>query len=345
MSNINEIAKIAGVGISSVSRYLNQPEIVTKKTADKIRKAMKLLNYEHKIRRPGRKTHAQIGISHYKVIFLALETSSLAELFRMPAYYMYLDAMLEEFNRSDISLEFCTLTSDRKIPEKVSSKYCDGVVLFQSLEDRKFMKELYKRLEDLPVVWSFNSYFDPEMKFDKVVYDNLAVGKIAADYFAAKKCQRVLVLQNVVDHAAYAARTKCFLSRARQLGMEADTIDVPKDGSLSTPAISQQIAYELYHHPRYKNPDGVFFCSDSTLTAIMMEYRVLGGKMEDFYLLGCNANKQMLSFFDPMPSTIDIKLAGLGFHTAKRLLERINSRNQLVRADQILSPDLITIER
>lgn len=46
MSNISEVAKLAGVSVATVSRVINNPKIVTKKTRSKVELAIKELSYE-----------------------------------------------------------------------------------------------------------------------------------------------------------------------------------------------------------------------------------------------------------------------------------------------------------
>lgn len=344
MANIKDIAALAAVGVNSVSRYLNRPEALKPSTARKIRDAMKELGYVPSLRRPGRKTSRRAGLKHYKVILLTLSDIAPSRLLTMPAYSLYLDALIEEFNRWDISLEFCTLGPDGRVPDRISTKHCDGVVLFQKRPDRKFMSYLYERLNGLPVVWSFNAFYDPENRYDKVVYDNDAVGALAAGFLHDAGCEKALALTNTFHHAAYAARVRDFLESARRWNMAADTIrDLPDGDDVDNPTISAHIARQLKENPKFRDADGLFFVSDSVMTGAMIEYRALGGDFGRFKLLGCNANLQMLDFFERIPPSIDIKLAGVGRRTADRLLQRINSGNSLPPANLILAPDIVTL--
>ncbi len=343
MANIKDIADCAEVGINSVSRYLNQPEALKKSTALKIKSAMDKLGYIPSPRRPGRKTSERVGLKHYKVILLTLGDIAPASLFSMPAYSLYLDSMVSEFNKWDISLEFCRLTPDQRVPDRISPKYCDGVILFQELRDRKFMKYLYERLEDLPVVWSFSNSYDPDAKFDKIIYDNNTVGKIAVDYFFERGHKKVLALTNTCEHLAYAARVRDFIKYAGQLGLEADTIQSLPEKEYPNPVRARHVAKELLENPKYRDVTGLFFASDSVMTGVMIEYRAMGGDFSKYLLLGCNANLQMLDFFENIPASIDIKLAGVGRHTADRLLKKINSNNTLPRANLILTPDIVNL--
>lgn len=344
MANIRDVADRANVGINSVSRYLNRPETLKESTARRIRAAMRELGYVPSPRRPGRKTSRRAGLKHYKVVLLMLGDIAPSSLFTMPAYSLYLDAMTEEFNRWDISLEFCMIAPDGRIPDRVSPKCCDGVVLLQTRPDPKHAELLYERLKGLPAVWSFNACGDPEGRFDKVVYDNDAVGGIAANHLHEAGCRKVLVLTTTFHHLAYAARVRDFLDCARRWNMQADTIrDLPQGETATNPEICACLAQQLLENPRHKDVDGLFFVSDSIMTGVMIEYRARGGNFDKYHLLGCNANLQMLDFFERIPPSIDIKLAGVGRRTAERLLQRINSGNALPPGNVILAPDVVQL--
>ena len=46
MANIRDVAKMAGVGIATVSRYINNEGYVSKENGEKIQKAIDLTNYK-----------------------------------------------------------------------------------------------------------------------------------------------------------------------------------------------------------------------------------------------------------------------------------------------------------
>src|SRR5947208_10868006 len=70
--SINEVAKLAGVSSSTVSRVMNNHPRVAPEKAQAVRKAMETLNYTPSERRPGPKPSFRSRLGAASVAFLVL---------------------------------------------------------------------------------------------------------------------------------------------------------------------------------------------------------------------------------------------------------------------------------
>src|SRR5258708_3300439 len=93
--SIVEVASLAGVSKSTVSRVINQLPGVAPAATEAVRKAMEELGYRPNVRRPGRKPKERQGIRTGNVALLTMGESP-AQLYRMPVF----PAMLHGIERA-----------------------------------------------------------------------------------------------------------------------------------------------------------------------------------------------------------------------------------------------------
>ena len=102
--SIVEIAKQAGVSISTVSRYFNQPDKVSHDAAGRIRAVTTRLNYQPDIRRPGPKTSERVGIKTGTIAFLSLGDYAPEKMLKMPAFPVLLGSIQRTLIERQLSL-------------------------------------------------------------------------------------------------------------------------------------------------------------------------------------------------------------------------------------------------
>lgn len=339
--SITQIAKEAGVSITTVSRFFNDPNKVAESTARRIRRVVDRNDYRPDARRPGPKTIDRVGIRSFTVVFLALGPFSPERMMSAPAFPFFLGALQSALSARKISLTMAHLLPNGEIPPAADPKYCDGLILFdrpQEEKTRQALRNLYRRL---PTVWSFRDHCDDLNEVDHVFYDNSVIGVMAADYFA-KRGHRKVVLFNVdAEHRAFRERVETFALKCAELGIEV----VRCETDLTVPYGT--IRYRKLAERFLEEKDGVtgaFFCADDVMLGVTLALQQRGFQCSHLDFLGVNADDAVFRFLSPRPATIDIKMDTLGKITVEQLLKRIAGTEDESRTEIYVKPELIPCE-
>ncbi len=128
-TDINEVAKLAGVSISTVSRTMNNPENVRKKTRIKIEKAIEALNYEpNSIAKGLRSSESRIiGVMIPDIVnpFFAAILKGIEVELKNSGYYMFLASSdYQEEEEIRYAKEFINIRVDGVLmsPSSIESK-------------------------------------------------------------------------------------------------------------------------------------------------------------------------------------------------------------------------------
>lgn len=335
--SIVEIAKQAGVSISTVSRYFNQPDKVSHDAAGRIRAVTARLNYQPDIRRPGPKTSERVGIRTGTIAFLSLGDFSPEEMLKKPAFPVLLGSIQRTVIDRKLSLLLAHLEPSGAVPACIDPRFCDGVILFGRAARTGIKENLLKKLGNLPAVWCFREHSDEERRFDHILYDNRAVGMIAAEYLAGRGHKLVAVFNADSSHSAFAERVAVFRRRAGELGMTVREFVVSGAGA----AIDQYRELAGMFLRGSEGVTGAFFCADDMMLGVSNELRASGIPVMKLDSVGCNADEVLLRYLSPRPATIDIKMAEVGEMAVLHLLRRINSERNGYCSEIFIKPELV----
>lgn len=335
--SIVEIAKQAGVSISTVSRYFNQPDKVSHDAAGRIRAVTARLNYQPDIRRPGPKTSERVGIRTGTIAFLALGGFSPEEMLRKPAFPVLLGSIQRTLIERKLSLLLAHVDATGVIPGCIDPRACDGVILFGRCTQPGVKEKLLEKLGNLPAVWCFREHCDEERRFDHILYDNRAVGLIAAEYLAGRGHRLVAVFNTDPGHTAFLERMAIFRQRAGELGMTVREFSSTGAGS----AIDQYRELAGMFLRGSEGVTGAFFCADDIMLGVSNELRASGIPVMKLDCVGCNADEVLLRYLSPRPATIDIKMAEVGEMAVLHLLRRINAEQNSYCSEIFIKPELV----
>ncbi len=339
--SIIDIAKEAGVSISTVSRFFNQPEKVSPEAARKIRAVAERTNYQPDIRRPGPKTAGREGIKTGNIAFLSLDERSPEMMLKSPALPILIGGIQRSLLTRRLALILAHVTGG-ELPASVDPRNCDGVILFGAPKNAELAARLKQSLQQLPAVWCFREHADPEHEFDHVFYDNRAVGVIAAEYLASRGHRHVAVFNSDAAHSAFKMRTERFLARTTELGMEV-TVFCPGSAFNGNQIQIFRKQAEAFLREK-KTITGAFFCADDIMLGVHNELRALSYHTAKLDSIGCNADEVLLRYLEPRPATIDIKMAEIGEMAVDHLLRRINGERGSYCSEVFIKPELIPAE-
>ena len=241
MVNIKDVARRAGVSTATVSRYMNQREIVSPRAQLRVAEAIAELRYE-----PNPMARAQ-QTQRSGIIGLVVPVVDYAFFSRLT------DAVERACSRSGYKLMLCqSAYSDTKELEMVSllqANKVDGILLCSRLGDASLYTE-----SDFPII-----SIDRELEgVPSVMADNFGGGVLAADALYRAGSRHVLVLTTEVpEYMAMYQRQNGFRAECASRGMECVEC-ILNDVNFGAEETARILA-QMEQHPKI---DGVFALGD-----------------------------------------------------------------------------------
>lgn len=343
--SIKDVAKEAGVSVSSVSFYMNRPERLSDASIARIKAACEKLQYAPGKNRRGPKLGRRSRFKTRNICFYCMHPMGMEEFLRYPTVPLLLGIMQEELHKHHCRLVLSGTGDNCQIPVTLSKKNCDGVILYGKALNQEFYKHFKEKVGDLPVIWTGNANNDEDNEFDHVFYCNKKVAELAVKYIKQKNYKTVAVFNTHPEHPEYRDRVLYFEEIAQKNGIEFYKFETPEEHIGKSPAELNKILVDIFENADVPNLDAAFFCSDFMLIKFCIEMNNRGKKRPDFELVGCNGDTYILSFVRPSPTTVDINLKDIAKQTVKRLLQRIdNYRKPMPTANITIEPKLLLHE-
>ena len=334
---ISEIAKKARVSPATVSRAINQPQIVAAESLARIRAVMEQHNYvpAPAARRRGPKAR-QARTRRIGVWFVGARANN-------PSLNWFQDQMLQVQSensryRVDLSLLFSNTPDD--LPRNFGDEKLDGVIV-QGMEPSR---AVLAKLRDLPHVW-FMTRRSADYPGDYVEPNNEENGRMAAEYLHSRGHQCVAALTTEPDYSASVRRIAAFLERAQELGLKASSIlgrATPGISYLQIAPMNEEVEILLRRLKTQKpQPTGVYMPVDHFAGAFFRALRRLdvrhGSDLEA--ILG-NYNPIIYHNLEQHPAVIDINLQTLVSKVVDHLMWRIENPESPGRIGIAVSPTL-----
>lgn len=321
MATIHDVAKQAGVSVTTISRYFNQGYVGTA-TREKIEKVIESLDFK-----PNAVARA-LNNKSSKIIGLIVPS-----IFN-PFFPELAQAVEEEAARSGYRLMLCSSESRRgcedasnlekeaEFIEFMMLNHADGIITSTGN-----CSEIYNQL-NLPVV-----SVDRELKAGNghVTSDNLEGGRLALQHLQKCGCRKVAFVGDVSESASQARRRIGFVQEAEQRGIQAEIFLIGSSPGQET--LVQMI-------PKLKDVDGVFAWNDTVAVEILHGFHQAGIQVpEDVNLIGFD-NVHISRIFIPAITTIGQQIQEMGRKAVEMLMHAI-AEPQLKEAVCVLDVELI----
>lgn len=182
-ATIKDVAKLAGVSPSTVSRVLNDSYLVKKDTARQVLEAVKKLNY-----RPNDPARS-----------LRTDSSSLIGFIGLGLDNVFISSLLRGIKSGSLDLGYAMLfgDSDGEYHQEIyyldlmEQKRVEGIILISSSIDSKLLNNIKNR--DFPVVIASAIVTDHEIACVSV--DNLTASYEATEYLIKRGCQKIGIIR------------------------------------------------------------------------------------------------------------------------------------------------------
>lgn len=313
-----DVAKLAGVSVTTVSRVINDRGYLSANTKEKVFAAMQQLNYQPSLaaRVLQGKQFKLVGL-----IFASLENPFIAQL------------VVEIENRLFMHGYKAIICNSMDNPEKeqqylkmLLANQVDGIITGSHNEGI----EEYK-MSGLPIV-SSDRYF--QNKIPTVSSDNQAGGELAARTMIEKGSKKFMLVSGSLEKKApNNARITGFEKIAADWKFPVEAVEFPFN---STPTIRRATLREklLGYHP-----DGIFSTDNQTALLCMQEARKLGMQIpKDVQVIGYDGSDYVQEYH-PELSTIVQPVSDIAELLVRLLFNRLQQND-----DQLLDKYVLPIK-
>lgn len=333
---IKDLARIAGVSHSTVSRSLNDSPLISEETKARIRQLAREYNFELN-------ASAQ-SLSTRKTGTIGIIFPELYEEYRNLQYLGLLLISLRhslEKNSCDSIINFPknNYTGISNIQRLIRSKKVDGLlIVIPEIEeaDWQFLVE-----SNIPfVLLHFKQRYRHTENIDYLYTDHYKGGYKATTHLIKAGCRKILCLTDKHDFIEYEDRTKGYAAALKDNDIPLDERNIFKG------VVSFDFGYKVAREniDLIKQTDGVFAQADLLALGFIEGLRRHNVAVPQDYAVVGYDDIELGTFFKPNLTTIHQPREKHALLACERLVELINDINVDARMQQIVEPELIVRE-
>ena len=212
MSSMKDVARLAGVSISTVSRVINQNIPVDEQTRRKVEEAIRKLKYKPNLLAKG------LRLKSGHLIGLVVPEIVPLHAFANIIKYTEESASLHDFNiilgnhHDDPDVE-------ERFIDKLIRRNVDGIIFSRVSDESRVLKILYER--DIPIV-AIDRVLENE-NVPSVVIDNYSSGVMAAEHLVSLGHKHIACITGALNISLCRERIKGFSHVLRQHNIEFDS--------------------------------------------------------------------------------------------------------------------------
>jgi DNA-binding LacI/PurR family transcriptional regulator len=337
--SIVEVARLAGVSNSTVSRVINNHPRVSRDTVEAVRAAMEKLQYTPSDRRPGPKPGSRSTARSTTVAFLVLGTSRDRAT---PAFQDMMRGVSEAAAAFDVKLIYHHVADPDVLPAQLADTAVDGLLL-HGLQPPPATREKLRRY---PTVWLMGNRRRPEWG-DQVMPDTFVIGDKAARYLLDRGHRHLASFNLDRNHWPFRVSGESFAATAADGGATCTALEVGRDDErMYWPQFAATSADALVR--RFKDlrpqPTGVFVADDMQVAIVQPALQRAGvlvgpGGVD---IISCNNERPYLTGLAPPPAELDIRVETIGFRGLERLLWRL--RNPTIPERIVLAVEPVVLD-
>ena len=321
--SIVEVAERAGVSKSTVSRVINRVPGVAEELCAKVKQAMEELDYRPSPRRPGPKPASRRGIKTGNVLLLTAGYGS-GEVYRMPVFPEIFHGAESALTDAGMNLVVAGLREDGSRPAALAGDRSDGTLLLA--RNGSLTPALEQMLGAIPTVVLLRTFEQMPGPFDRVLYNNRALGPMAAEHLLSRGHRHTAFFNANPNHPAFAERHRMFIDSVTRAG--GTVMDLGTDAASPTLHLkmNEQVKQLTRASPRIT---GLCVSHDHALPQLYNALRSQGvAPQKEIEIISCDNNAQALSVIEPRPSTIDIQPELIGRLAVRQLQWRLANPNE-----------------
>ena len=309
MMNIKDVANLAGVSPSTVSRVLNGKDYVNETTRQKVLDAVKQTNYQPNVLAKSLKMGRTNTIC---LLIPDLRNLIFPEIAR---------GVEDEARKNGFTVVLCNTGEDPALEqayiEKMKTRWIDGFVVCSAIGRVDHITAL--RDEGFPLVL-VNRFREEDMeKLDTVISDNYNAAYRAVQYLARCGCKRIALASGRSELYFYRERRRGYEQALRDNGLAVDEKLV-----MHETGVDNCFYHQMHRLMELENPpDAVFCASDPKAFEVMHALHDMGKRIPDDVAVMGFDNVSLSTMVEPPLTTMSQHLYELGVVGAKNLIQQI----------------------
>lgn len=354
-ATIADVAKKAGVSTATVSRLINGIGPVSDETEQRVRNAIRDLNYTPKRKRRPRWPSNVPGAAGSAKSLAFLRIGPFVTNDRHPVTEHLVEALHASANAMGHQLTVHHVPDlDAATAREVIGE-AKGVIIRVSNE-KNLIKQTAKWLSGVPAVQVLGENRNDRIWLDHVSPDNAQVGALAAEYLINKGCDRLVFAATSLYCGVGLERCLAFVNTAVEAGKTVQVVVEAMHGAekyfqrvLGGQNVECHVTKNRLELIRKitaaeQNSFGLFVPTDLELAMVMTQLQLMGVEFgKNAHAIGCDHETRCLSSLDPIPATLDLHLRNISERAIRRVLHRIDQPGEpLVRI--AVAPSLVTPE-
>jgi LacI family transcriptional regulator len=315
-ATINDVAREAGVSITTVSRVLNNNYPVKQETRQKIENAIEKLRYE-----PNAMARSLIT---KKTAMIGVVVPGITNLF----FPTIVEAIEEYAKTKGYSISLCNTGGDSNaetdVVQKLVSRQVDGLVVIDpTIENLE--KEYYEKLsKTVPIILVNGAPSGTKCNF--VCYDE-EIGASEAFKYLLKLGHKKIAFVRGHKSFSYDIKEKMYLDMIKDKGLTyKKVLNVGKGNKIEVvESTESQVEKLLLQEER---PTAVFACNDLMAVGVINACRKSGVNVpEDMSVIGFD-NTLLAEVTHPKLTSVDQNMKQIGHRAALELLDIIENGSQ-----------------
>lgn len=331
---IKDIAKVAGVSHSTVSRSLNNSSQISKATKDKIKNIAKLMNFEFN---SGARSLSGRRTDNIGVVYEARFDQFGSSLY-INQLFVEIRLALESMGMDAIILEGYNLETGRSnVDRLLKQQKVDGFLIVHDDITKKDYMSMQEAGLPIVQVHMVPKYFNID-KLDCFFTDHTYGGRIATEYLIKCGCKKILtILPNDADSDEYKKRTLGY-----RKALESNNIAFDNELVIATDSTYLK-GYNLFNTiPEIINKiDGIFFQTDIQAFGFLNGAKERGIRVpQDIKVIGYD-DAPVCDSSHPGLSTVHQPRKELASNSCKRIMELFKKEGSKKIVHQVLLPTLV----
>lgn len=327
-TSIKDVAREAGVSIATVSRVLNDIDVVNEDTKKKVLDAIKELGYRPNIVARSLKTQRTKTIG---ILIPDISSQFYPEIVR---------GAEDVSNIYDYNVILCNsdfdVEKEKEYLRVLKEKMVDGVIYISS----SFNEEIYALINELDLRTILVETKDKENRLPSVIIDNISASYDATKFVINKGSKNLAFVGVKEDNMnAWGERFVGFKKAVNEAGLKVD------EDLVFFKNLKVKCGYEAVEQftQSKKKFDGVVCASDEVAMGVINALREKNIKVpEDVNVIGFN-NNYVSSIFYPKITTVSQPSYDMG-SVAMRMLIKLLGKKELEEQNYILDYELVERE-
>lgn len=336
---LQQVAKLAGVSASTVSRVINSRSNVKNDTAETVRRAMQELQFKPARRRVDRSISTRATDKKTHIAMLLLGASDVNHI---PPHEALLRGASAVCDRVGVQLSL-RIAPDADAAIASLDRHSINGILIHGQRPSRVPAAIQ---QNLPTVWMMANRLRPNWG-DQVMPDGTGIGQLAAQHLL-RRGHRDVVYIGLNSNWSFGVRSLSFRESFEAAGgrvreLTRGNFDTANYWSLQGGnAAIESIVEELVSLT--PQPTAAFIAEDwivPVLYAALASRGITAGPGRDLDIISCNNQPVHFMGLPNRPPTIDIRIEAIGRYGVEQLLWRIRHGLDEPRIRMMVEPTLV----